>query len=480
MMGITAISTKLIELRSDNSGIRATKGVMIYCGVRGWIELTRFTPQSNFRFLMHASLFLTLVPHAEVCTAQLVAPGADRAVEIRQLQEVKQGGAGWFEVKIRPEEKHLSVTLRLRRFPGTGAASFENGSDEYRMAGTGEVQIYGVVASDLAGGMALTAWIDGEGEPAAIAFFDVIAPRPNPRIFWGAQDITGTTQSAVVGQQVLLNVTLHPSLAIRSENWTIEPEGEYVGGFVHTPARGGPQPVSLRGPTTTIYWVRPGSMRKVTYQVIMDDGERATASAVFDVDGPLLRDVIVPPVEVIVGHGAERSSSYMSFAGAGISFRAQYSLPEGMMRNYTWVQVVTRDVMEVNVGNERKVCTPVSQPEAELGVGLDTNYPYDWRNPTRDSPPMQLLPQAETISRHFHARMYLLWGSGLSNSIVVPLGYVGWHFEGFALRKDLLTNSWTLKEGRGGADDPEQPYRPTRSYPLWNAVVPYLGEMQCK
>ncbi len=440
----------------------------------------RSLPHSNFRFLLRGILLLAFAACATVCPAQLRVPPTDRAVEIRQLHEVKQRESGWFEVKMHPESDQLRVTLRLRRFAGTGWATFEDGSDEYLMAGSGNVQVRGIVASDLAGGMALTAWFDGESEPAAIAFFEILAPTPQPRIFWGAQDITGTTQSVVVGQQILLNVTLHPSLAIRRQSWTIEAEGEYVGGFVHTPMHGGPQPVSLNGPTTTIYWVRPGSARKVTYQVTLDDGETATAGAVFDVDGPSLQDMVVPPVEVMVGHGADPSLSYMSFAGAGISFRAHYNLPEGMMRNYTWAQVVTRDVMEVKVGNELKICTPVSRPEAELGVGLDTNYPYDWRNPTRDSPPMELLPQAEAISRRFHARMYLLWGSGLSNSIVVPLGYVGWHFEGYAVRKDLLTNTWTLKEGNGGADDPAQPYRPTRIYPTWNAVVPYSGQMQCK
>ena len=224
----------------------------------------RSSPHSNFRFFQGGKLLLAFAACATVCSAQLTVPATDRAVEIRQLQEVKQGESGCFEVKIDPKRSPLPVTLRLRRFPGTGSASFEDGSDEYRMTASGDVQVRGIVASDFAGGMALTAWFDGASEPAAIAFFEVTAPTPEPRIFWGAQDITGTTQSVVVGQQILLNVTLHPSLAIRSQTWTMEPEGEYVGGFVHTPLHGGPQPVSLNGPTSMIYWVRPGSTRKVT------------------------------------------------------------------------------------------------------------------------------------------------------------------------------------------------------------------------
>jgi hypothetical protein len=440
----------------------------------------RSSPHSNFRFFQGGKLLLAFAACATVCSAQLTVPATDRAVEIRQLQEVKQGESGCFEVKIDPKRSPLPVTLRLRRFPGTGSASFEDGSDEYRMTASGDVQVRGIVASDFAGGMALTAWFDGASEPAAIAFFEVTAPTPEPRIFWGAQDITGTTQSVVVGQQILLNVTLHPSLAIRSQTWTMEPEGEYVGGFVHTPLHGGPQPVSLNGPTSMIYWVRPGSTRKVTYQVTMDDGETASASAVFDVDGPSVRDMMVPPVELMVRPGTEPGSSFMDFAGKGILFAAHLNLPQGLMRNYTWVQLVTRDVIEIRTGKQWMVCKPKSEPQAELSVGLDTDYPYDWRNPTRDSPPIQLEPESDEVSRSFHARMYLLWGSGLPNSIVVPLGYVAWHFEGHAVRKDLLTNTWTLKEGGGGADDPEQPYRPTRSYPSWNTVVPYSGVIECK
>ena len=143
------------------------------------------------------------------------------------------------------------------------------------------------------------------------------------------------------------------------------------------------------------------------------------------------------------------------------------------------MQLVTHDEMKLRVGKQWKTCRPESQPQAELGAGLDTDYPYDWHNPTRDSPPIELQAGAEEISRRFHARMYLLWGSGLSNSIVVPLGYVTWHFEGHATRGDILTNTWKLNTGAGGADDPERPYRSTQDYPSWSAVLPYAGVMQC-
>ncbi len=424
-------------------------------------------PSSHSRCLLSATLLLTTLP--------LRAQSPPPTVEIRQLQQIKQGSSGWFHI-----EANSPVTLRLEHLAGTGAASFEDGSSEFHLSKSADVEVYGSVASDLAADLSLSAWLDNSPTPAATAFFDVIASTPDPRIFWGAQDITGSSQSVVVGQQLLLNVTLHPSLEILTETWTIEPQGDYVGGFVHTPARGGPQPVTRNGPSITLYWVRPGLDRRITYRVTTADGQSASATVHFDVQGPSLRDVmVVQPIDITVRPGDDLGSSYMDFAGSGIWFQAHYNLPAGLLRNYTWAQVVTQDLILIRIGADHLVCRPQSDPQAELGAALDTDYPYDWHNPVRDSPPIQLQPDMEEVSRDFHARMYLLWGSGMSNSIVVPLGYVPWHFQGHVIRKDLLANSWTLLDGSGGPDDPAHPYRSTRSYPTWSAVIPYSGQIHC-
>jgi hypothetical protein len=244
--------------------------------------------------------------------------------------------------------------------------------------------------------------------------------------------------------------------------------------------QGGPQPVQLNGPATTFYWIAPGENRRVTYRLVLQDGQTVSATTTFTVEGPSHTTMEVPPAQVVVGPGNSPGISFMSFAGTGISFRAQYLLPEGSLPNYLWVQLVKRDVMVAKSQSALDRCVPKSQPIAEVGSGLDSNYPYDSHNPTRDSPPVVLNPEAEAITRKFHARMYLLWGSGLSNSIPVPLGYVDWHFEGEAVRKDILKNVWVLKKGSGGADDAERPFRATHSYPLWNSLVPYTGLMRCE
>lgn len=402
-------------------------------------------------------------------------------MQIRQVHDVEQGGSGWFEVRLSPRlERRLQVALRLQRLTGTGSAVFDDGKDERIIGSSGLVEVRGVIASDWTGGLSLTAWPDGARQPAATAFFDVLHTLPSPRIFWNGRDVTGTTQSVVVGQQIGLAVALPPGLTLRDQEWSIESPGEYVGGFMHTATNGGPQPVNLHGPETLFYWVTPGLARRVIYRLTLANGETAAAAATFDVQGPSYADVVVPTVDVRVGPGTAANSSYLGFAGTGISFHAEYVLPEGLLKNYTWVQLISGDYLQMTSKHSTLKCVPKTQPEAELGAGLDTGYPYDTHNPTRDIPPMELKPDAEEIARMFHAQMYLLWTSGLSNSIAVPLGYVKWYFYGRALRSEEPGNHWVLKSGSAGPEDGEQPFTPTRAYPMWSSLVPYTGVMSCK
>jgi len=399
-------------------------------------------------------------------------------VELTQKTQVTLGGEGEFDVRIEPQGVACEVTLQLQTLVGTGAAEFEDGAARRIMTGSGTVSVRGVIASDVPGGVTLTAISPNLAVPWPTAFFDVVAPAPTPRIFFRGRDITGETVQVVVGQQMLLSVTLHPSLEIRSQTWKIEDTGEYVGGFVHTPLHGGPQPVVLAGPTALFYWVTRGEGRKVTYTVTLANGETAMAGATFDVSGPGYARIESDPLKVILGPGNAGKTVYMGFAGTGISFDASYLLEPGLLRNYTWVQLISSDQIVVKSAEGALRCVPKSQPAAEFGAGLDSSYPYDTHNPTRDSPPIQLTEDTDEITRSLRAKMYLLWSSGLSNSIAVPLGYVAWHFSGHAIRKE--GNQWELKSGSGGPDDPERVFRATRSYPLWESLVPYTGVLTCE
>jgi len=399
-------------------------------------------------------------------------------VTIRQIHEVFQGAAGEFEIKIDAEGRFSPITLRIANDVGTGRASFEDGSTEKLMTESGNVQVRGITSSDLPGALTLTAWLDGAQQPAATAFFDVIAPAPEPRIYFEGIDVTGSRQSVIVGQQIQLTVVLHPSLMIEKQEWSIGKQGDYTGGFLHTPFQGGPQPVVREGSTTIFYWVTPGDDRVVTYCLRLPNGVSAKASVTFDIDGPSSTQVDVDAEKVAID-AAPANSSVLGLTGAGISFNARYFLPEGVAKNFIWVQVIQSDAITVNSGGVRLHCVPKTQPIASFGAGLDTTYPYDTHNPTLDNPRIQLASDIQEYSRRFHARMFLLWSSGLSNSIPVPLGFVDWSFSGDVVLKDAKSNSWLLKSGRGGPDNSIEPFTRAPIYPFWTSLVPYTEVLTC-
>jgi hypothetical protein len=399
-------------------------------------------------------------------------------VTIHQLSEVWQGRTGEFEIKILPGEKPAPVILRLQAHSGAGRAAFADGSMEMTLNGSDTVYVRGLASSDLPGALTLTAWPEGAAMPAATAFFDVLAPTLDPRIFFNGFDVTGTRQTVAVGQRVQLTVVLHPGLPVLSQDWSIGDPGDYTGGFVHTPLHGGPQPVVRGGSTTSFYWVTPGLNRTVTYRLKLSNGLTEAAAVTFDVEGPSSVQVQVVSGQAMVAP-ATRNASQLGMLGPGISFRAGYFLPEELLRNFTWVQVIESDDITMKDSGVTMHCVPKSQPVAGRGAGLDTVYPYDTHNPTLDNPRLELTSDTPEYSRVLHARMYLLWSSGLSNSIAVPLGFVDWSFAGEVVLKDAKANAWRLKSGRAAPKDPAAPFTPSHAYPMWNSLVPYTEVLTC-
>ena len=290
--------------------------------------------------------------------------------------------------------------------------------------------------------------------------------------------MTGTRQSVIVGQRVQLTVILHPSLPIEEQEWSIGKHGDYTGGFLHTPFLGGPQPVVREGSATAFYWLTPGYDRIVRYRLKLANGVTATAMVIFDVEGPSSTQVDVDTEKVAIDPAA-LNSSVLGMTGAGISFRARYFLPEGVAKNFIWVQIIQSDAITVNSNGFRLHCVPKTQPISNVGAGLDTTYPYDTHNPTLDNPRIRLASDTQEYSRLFRARMFLLWTSGLSNSIPVPLGFVDWSFSGEVVLKDVATNTWELKSGRGGPNNAVAPFTRAAIYPFWTSLVPYTEVLTC-
>jgi hypothetical protein len=132
----------------------------------------------------------------------------------------------------------------------------------------------------------------------------------------GTTDITGKTQSVLVGLRIGLTAQLPPgatlaagapwSLALfdkqRQEYTPIAPDGSTIGAFVITLPSPRPVPFSRPGlspristgkviqtdftqASTTFYWVVPGTYQ-VTLSCTLSNGQSASAQATFEVDGP--------------------------------------------------------------------------------------------------------------------------------------------------------------------------------------------------
>jgi hypothetical protein len=104
--------------------------------------------------------------------------------------------------------------------------------------------------------------VNGVGVGTANVLGDIEQPSTNcsasvqanakvtPKILKGGNDITGSTQSAVVGQQIAL--TGDPAPPSGSTPWAVA--GTTVGGFNTAPTNGGSFPADFTQASATFYW----------------------------------------------------------------------------------------------------------------------------------------------------------------------------------------------------------------------------------
>lgn len=105
-----------------------------------------------------------------------------------------------------------------------------------------------------------------------------------PKILFGGSngtDITGKTQSVVVGRQIVLYVSysLPPGLAVQSQDWDVpatqSTPPKAVGGFNTAPTNGGPTVPVLSQRSTTLYFVAPtvaNQPNQVNFFLTLSDG----------------------------------------------------------------------------------------------------------------------------------------------------------------------------------------------------------------
>lgn len=114
---------------------------------------------------------------------------------------------------------------------------------------------------------------------------------PAPGISFGGNNVTNTTQSVVVGQQIALTGTI-PSmpacLSVSSESWS--PSGsypaDYVGNYVHSLDSASYSAPTLNQQSTTFYWVGQGNSQNTTFTLNYNTGQQASAQVTFNVSGP--------------------------------------------------------------------------------------------------------------------------------------------------------------------------------------------------
>jgi hypothetical protein len=318
------------------------------------------------------------------------------------------------------------------------------------------------------------------------------------------QPINGTTQQAVVGQQIVLAGSPSatglgglpiPLTLVPPSAWTLE--GTNIGGYSPTTAGASVTETVLTGSTLTTYWVYPGTF-PVTYESCIEGQtaspalyECTTANATFNVTGAgnggmgtsepypagSIEELFVPPPCT-----ADNTAQYMGYGNltgpgpdcggpqsgdAGIFFLAAGASPNG---TYQFAQTISNDTRTYTSANGSYTCT--------TAPGIDTAYPYAGTVSAFDAVdgPEIPLPAVDTnASRTFNATMYLLWTSNApnSNSIPVPIGYQAWQFQASTTNPDAPANQeWTvpLTQAHGPVGDfiSADPSQPFYGYPTWS------------
>ncbi|MGA3080302.1 MAG: IPT/TIG domain-containing protein [Terracidiphilus sp.] len=312
---------------------------------------------------------------------------------------------------------------------------------------------------------------------------------PPAKIEWNGSDISGTTQSAVVGQKIELKAEPKTPLAagftISKSAWQIDPTN--IGNLNEPAGNSGftTDDAVLDKPDATFYWLVPnnGLNANYTYCAKVPSGREicpktTKATATFNVGGPTFTNLftcggfITAPgcsgdgplagVVIAIGPKLEIGNPLMDIEGIVFTASDDSSSPPG---KFSFAQLLSKLNVEYHY---------VSGGSCQInGSGLDKGYPYPSLqgspNSADDSPGALLFAEDSEVTYSFGATMYLLWKStGTSDSIPVPLGSVGWGWFGDAVR-DKSMKTWSIKDDSGSVGA-AGPFAPNPTYPQWSEV----------
>ena len=271
-------------------------------------------------------------------------------------------------------------------------------------------------------------------------------------------------------------------MSLASQQWGT-PSGNPVGGYSASRASASVTSLpSSSGASYTYYWISAGSGLTQTYSYTMSGGGSSSFSTpttiTFNVAGPTSISVSKSTGQaMIIDVGGPRLGFGSSSGTPGFAVSVSATAPANGQNTYQWVQLINSDTIVRSLASGgTQTCTVTLTPASGSAPYLDNNYPYDFADSTNDSPLSEALSNSwSDYSRSFSARMYLMYDPGTTNSIVVPLGYVDWTFNGSASVVNAGTNTWQITNSQPTTSS----YTASASYPTWNAYSPSPGALSC-
>jgi len=292
-----------------------------------------------------------------------------------------------------------------------------------------------------------------------------------PQILWNRKEITNTTQQVATGEEIALNAsyTVPAGHKVQNQSWSLAPTVSVVGGYsiAGDYSTGRVVPAQFDEQTTVFYFVDSGKSRSVTFSYALDDGQQASAQAIFDVFGPTSPTILTANSHVITvndqllefGDFTISDTSGNPAGKPGIAFNASAAEPPGYQGAFWWVQLLESETTTLRSPSRPLVC--------QDGEALDTRYPYDTGPTATDSPNMSLASTYIEESKKMSARMFLMWRSARPGAIPVPLGFVRWGWYGDA-KYDSVHAAWAVVKSESNAWNNEP--RIINIYPEWKAI----------
>lgn len=304
------------------------------------------------------------------------------------------------------------------------------------------------------------------GQSALAPSVSIVAMTPPAAsITFNGANVTGTTTSVVVGQQVYLSISLadgsDPSTIATSIDWTVP--GTVISEYTAFTSLSNVQVVPLtqtEQPSVLFYWVYPGSF-SISYKYCVDVNMQscATVSATFNVIGPTGVDMTATPgpPELFVEDGSPTMSFGNTDYTAGMAFVATMSAPGGQNSAF-FVQLINYDNDKglLEDGSIETINCPNTSP------ALDGQFPYpllsthipqaDPNLSTADVPSAPLDSSLNfEAQRLFSATMYLMWyptgdlvtpyNNDYQQAMPVPLGFITWTYAGDAINTLQVQNA---------------------------------------